>query len=496
MNFSKIFIPENSQPAITGKLLHYNNMMRSLTRFCLLPACCILFAATTFSQTRLPGIFSDNMVLQQQQPVSFWGTDDPRTKITVTGSWGNKAFTVAGDNGHWKLQLNTPTAGGPYTVTIKGSKQLLFKNVLVGEVWLCSGQSNMEMPVKGNFNQPVLGSNEAILNSANDRIRMFSQHKTGSITPAFEMNGEWNAASPATTGAFSATAYFFAKKIQSVLGVPVGLVHTSWGASTIESWMDKETLAGFKNIIIPDTLPKTGVNQTPAMMYNSMLHPYIGYTIKGAIWYQGESNRTNAGDYQAMFTAMIASWRKQWQQGDFPFYFVQIAPFNYKDTNAAFLREAQLKTMQSVTHTGMAVTMDIGDPAIIHPSQKETVGTRLAYWALANDYHIKGIAFCGPVYKDMQQTADGKIRLSFDYTEMGLTSFGKPLTDFEIAGDDKIFYPANAVINSNEKKGGITVWSDSVKKPVSVRYAFKSWAAGTLFNTFGLPASPFRTDNW
>ncbi|GAB2806814.1 sialate O-acetylesterase family protein [Ferruginibacter profundus] len=467
-----------------------------MTKYFLLAACCIVFTTLSFSQTHLPAIFSDNMVLQQQQQVSVWGTDKPYGKIVVTGSWGKNARAVADDRGYWKLKINTPSAGGPYTINIKGSSTVVLKNVLIGEVWLCSGQSNMEMPVKGNFNQPVLGSNEAILNSLNDKIRMFTQRKTSSLTPSYDMNGVWNAASPATTGGFSAAAYFFAKKLQALLGVPVGLVHTSWGASTIESWMDKETLAGFKHIQIPDTLPKTDVNKTPTMMYNSMLHQYIGYTIKGAIWYQGEANRTNAAEYQAMFTGMIASWRRQWQQGDFPFYFVQIAPFGYKDTGAAFVREAQMKTMQTVKNTGMAVTLDIGDQVVIHPAQKEAVGNRLAYWALVKDYDIEGIACSGPVYRDMQQTNNGRIKLTFDYSESGLTSFGKPLTDFEIAGDDKVFYPAFATINNNDKGANITVWSDSVKKPVSVRYAFKSWVVGSLFNTQGLPASSFRTDNW
>jgi sialate O-acetylesterase len=259
--------------------------------------------------------------------------------------------------------------------------------------------------------------------------------------------------------------------------------------------MDATTLSAFKKVTVPDTLPAKEPNKTPTIMYNSMLHPFIGYTMKGVLWYQGEANRENANDYLSLCTSMIASWRQQWQQGDFPFYFTQIAPFEPGPVNSAFLREAQLQTMQTVVNTGMAVTMDIGEQQIIHPSQKETVGVRLAYWALAKDYQVKGIAYSGPVYRKMEQTADGKILIRFDFCEQGLSSFGKPLTDFEIAGEDKVFYPAEAKI-PNDKTGVVLVWSSAVKNPVSVRYAFKSWALGSLFNTQGLPASSFRTDNW
>ncbi len=447
------------------------------------------------AQTRLPALFSDNMVLQQQQLVTVWGTDNPRTKISVYGSWGKKSVVTSDNSGHWKLKLQTPAAGGPYNLVIKGSQDVTLKNVLIGEVWLCSGQSNMEMPVKGYSNQPVIGSNETILNSSNDNIRFLNTPRSVSLTLLYDVKGEWKAASPATTADFSATAYYFARKLQSVLGVPVGIIQTAWGASTIESWMDKQTLSGFGNKQVPGRLPDSFPNRTPTIMYNSMLHPYVGYTIKGVLWYQGESNRENANEYQALFTSMINAWRKQWQQDDFPFYFVQIAPFEPGKVNAAFLREAQLKTMRTVKNTGMVVTMDIGERTVIHPTQKEPVGSRLAYWALVKDYNFPNIAFSGPVYREMRQTGNGKVLLTFDYSEQGLTSFGNPLENFEIAGEDKVFYPAEAMIHK-DKSGSVVVWSDAVKNPISVRYAFKSWADGSLFNTQGLPASSFRTDNW
>ena len=455
----------------------------------------VLFTNGLLAQTRLPAMFSDNMVLQQKELVAVWGLDLPNTKIIVRGSWGKQATATTDASGHWKLKLLTPAAGGPHSMSIKGTKELTLQNVLIGEVWFCSGQSNMEMPVKGYSNQPVIGSNETILNSANDNIRFLNTPRSSSITPLYDVKGEWKAASSATTGNFSATAYYFAKKLQAVLGVPVGIIQSAWGASIVESWMDTESLSAFKNTVIPLSLPDSLPNRTPTILYNSMLHPYIGYRIKGVLWYQGESNRENANEYLAMFTSMIQSWRKQWQQGDFPFYYTQIAPFEPGKVNAALLREAQLQTMLTVKNTGMAVTMDIGERTVIHPAQKETVGNRLAYWALAKDYDVKGIAFSGPVLREQQKTANGRLLLLFDHCEQGLSSFSKPFADFEIAGEDKIFYPAQATIRT-DKNGGLMVWNDSVKDPVSVRYAFKNWAEGSLFNVQGLPASSFRTDEW
>jgi sialate O-acetylesterase len=462
----------------------------------------LVFSLITFSvqlasaQTKLPLVFSDNMVLQQQSQASIWGTDKPNTKVLVKGSWGKEARTTADANGKWRLKLQTPPAGGPYTLAVSGSTSAILKNILIGEVWLCSGQSNMGMTLQGYYNQPVLGSNETILNSKNENIRMFTQPHAASVTPLSDVQGNWQIAGPASTGKFSAIAYYFAKKLQAVLGVPIGIIHTSWGGSTIETWMDKESLAGFTHKPVPDTVPKVNPHRTPTLLYNGMLYPFVGYTLKGMLWYQGEGNRENYYDYQGMMTAMITSWRKQWQQGDFPFYFAQIAPFTYADNTGAYVPEAQLKTAQSVPFTGMAVTLDIGEEKLIHPAEKETVGNRLAYWALAKDYNVQGIAYSGPIYKAIEKTPNGRIVVRFDYASMGLSTFGRPLTEFEIAGEDKVFHPANATINTDEKNPGITVWSDSVKNPVSVRYAFKSWAVGNLFNTQGLPASSFRTDDW
>lgn len=456
----------------------------------------MLMAVIGFAQTKMPAFFSDGMVLQQQSAAAIWGTDQAKKTIIVSGSWGKSVKTVTDQWGHWKIKIPTPAAGGPYTIVVKGSQTIQLKEVLMGEVWLCSGQSNMEMPVRGNPSQPVVGSNEAILNSNNPAIRVFHAPHAFSKTPLTDVVGEWKAASPATTGNFSAAAYFFARKINAILGIPIGIIETSWGASSIESWMDSASLASFKTVVIPETLTIKEANTTHTMLYNSMLHPFVGYTIKGMLWYQGEANRTNAHEYQPLFSIMVNAWRKQWDQSIFPFYFVQIAPHSgIGSISGAMLREAQLKSMQLVPKTGMAVTLDIGEKNLIHPSQKEWVGNRLAYWALANDYNIKGIAYSGPVFKSMEKTLNNRLIVSFDYAGMGLTSFGKPLSDFEIAGEDQKYYAAQAIF-TKDRPSCITVWADSVKAPVHVRYAFKNWVEGSLFNTQGLPASSFRTDNW
>jgi sialate O-acetylesterase len=450
-----------------------------------------------FSQTVMPAFFSDSMVLQQQTDAVIWGNDKPKTKITVKASWGKTSNTFTDQDGKWRLKLSTTVAGGPHSIEIMGSSKLTFRNVLLGEVWLCSGQSNMEMPVKGYNSQPIIGSNEAILNSSNPNIRVFGTPRMMSRAPVTNVKGYWKHACPANTGDFSATGYFFAKKLNDILGVPIGLIVNAWGGSSVESWMDSTTLASFKKVEIPEKPIYSAAQNTHTIMYNSMLHPYIGYTIKGALWYQGESNRRNPNEYEALFSSMIGSWRSQWQQGDFPFYFVQLAPHSTNEnTTSAMVREAQLKTMKNVPNTGMAVTLDIGEQNLIHPSQKSQVGHRLAYWALAKDYKIKGIGYSGPIFKQIEagKNSDSLI-ISFDYADMGMTTFGKPLTDFEVAGEDKVFYPAKAIF-TKDRRTCITVWNENVKNPVSVRYAFNNWVQGSLFNTQGLPASSFRTDNW
>lgn len=460
----------------------------------------LLFIITLFffnfsnAQTTLSSLFKDHMVLQQQEKVNIWGTDKANTKIKVIASWGQEESITTNKNGTWKLKIKTPKAGGPYTVTIKGSKKVILKDVMIGEVWLCSGQSNMSMPMAGYNNQPINHSQETILNSTNNNIRVFTVKKNNSLSPINNLEGDWKKTTIKNTGHFSATAYFFAKKLESILKVPVGIIVTSWGGSSAEAWTDKETLQQFKTIEIPKKVRKY-IQGTPTVLYNAMIHPILGYHIKGSIWYQGEANVKRPKNYNALMNAMVTSWRKKWDIGDFSFYTTQVAPYNYKkEYNAAYLREAQLQTSQTLKNSGMAVTLDIGDCAYIHPREKKTIGNRLAYWALTKDYNIDGIEFSGPIYQSMKSIDDRKIELTFGGTEYGISSFGKTLTGFEIAGEDKIFYPANASIT--RKKNTLIVSSNKVEKPIAVRYNFTSCPTASLFSSMGLPASSFRTDNW
>lgn len=452
----------------------------------------------TFSiqaETQLAGIFANHMVLQRNTEVNIWGSDLPGQSIRIMATWGASATAETGADGQWRLKLATPEAGGPYTIEIQGSDNLELSDVLIGEVWLCSGQSNMEMPVKGYRNQPVLGSNEARIESIKDQIRLFHFPHNAQLEPQDTIKGRWLVSSPAKVGDFSATAYFFAEKLQQALGVPIGLVHSSWGGSSAEAWTDRETLLAYDpEISIPKEMPDRVVFQAPSVLYNGMIHPLVGYTIRGAIWYQGEANISRYRTYAQLITDMVTSWRNKWGQGDFPFYFVQIAPYGYQEGHpTAFQREAQEATVDALANSGMAVTLDIGDCTNIHPADKKTVGDRLAYIALAKTYGINGIAYSGPVYRSMEITENKEIKLHFDNTENGLSSFGLPLSGFRIAGSDRQFKDAQVKINRDQT---LTVWSDDVQEPVAVRYAFENCPEGTLFNNAQLPASSFRTDDW
>ncbi len=454
-----------------------------------------------FSQTKLPRFFSDSMVLQRNTNAAIWGTDIANKKIKVTGSWGNVDSAITNSSGNWKLKLPTPAAGGPYTLTIIGSSTIVIKDVQIGEVWLCAGQSNMEMPMRGytSSTPPQLVDSSAffIANSLNPKLRVFMSgwNGTSRVPVTTTTTGIWETASPATTADFSATAYFFARKLQETLGIPVGIIVTARGGSNIESWTDSATLATVKPVVIPSVVNWQDAHETPTILYNTMLYPFVGFSIKGIIWSQGESNIGNHAQYKTLFTNLITSWRTQWDQGEFPFYFAQLAPYEspdaYDNGKYPLLREAQLNTMLTTSNTGMAVTLDIGSLATVHYPKKKVVGDRLAQWALVKDYGKTGSP-SGPVVKSMTIKND-TINLRFDYTDAGLTSFGLGLGDFEIAGANKVFYAATAT--AADFNYSINVRSSSVKNPLYVHYAFKNYVEGSLFNRVGLPASSFRTEN-
>jgi len=454
----------------------------------------ILFSSVK-AAVKLPAIFGDNMVLQQQTDAAIWGEATPNKTVKVTTSWNKKSYSTKADaQGNWKVKVQTPAAGGPYSVNITDGKALQLKNVLIGEVWICSGQSNMQMTMSGYYNQPVLNSNEDIATSANESIHLFTVKRDKSLTRQTDFTGEWLECVPENVADFSAAAYYFGRMVQQTLHVPVGLICSSWGGTRIEPWISESGIKNFDWVTLPDKNSTADFSQqTPTVLFNKMIAPMVGYAFRGALWYQGESNRNEPAHYEKLMSGLIENWRAEWQIGDFPFYYCQIAPYDYGTSgiNSAFLREAQLKASTATSNTGMACLMDTGEKHVIHPANKKAAGQRLAYLALAQTYGKKGFEYSGPVLKDM--TVEGPVvKLTFDHAKNGLTTFGKELTHFTVAGENQRFVPATATIT----RQGITVFSPNVAKPVAVRYAFDDFVVGELFNTEGLPASSFRTDDW
>ena len=443
----------------------------------------------------LPAIFNDNMVLQQKTGAAIWGKATPGNIVEITTSWDNNNYsTHANAQGNWKITVKTPSAGGPYEITISDGEELKLSNVLIGEVWICSGQSNMAMPVKGYRNEPIIGSNEAIATSGNENIRLFTVSRDKSLEPLDDLTGQWLECIPEHVAEFSATAYFFGSMIQQVLGVPVGLICSSWGGTRIEPWISEQGIKKFDWVTLPDK-KQTGdfSQQLPTVLFNAMIKPLTGFSIRGALWYQGESNRNEPVRYTQLMPGLIENWRSEWGIDDMPFYYVQIAPFDYGPAglNSALLREAQLKASTALPNTGMASLMDAGEKDCIHPADKRAAGERLAYLALAKTYGKKGFEYSGPVLNNM--VIEGNmIKLTFDHAANGLTTFGKDLVNFKIAGENKRFYQATAFIT----REGITLFAPQVANPVAVRYAFDDFVIGELYNTEGLPASSFRTDDW
>jgi sialate O-acetylesterase len=648
--------------------------------------CYLLSVSVAIAQIKLPAVISDNMVLQQNMKVPIWGRAEPGEKFRIKPSWPCLGQTPAraDKDGKWMVKIDTPKAGGPYTLTVTGQNTITLKNVLIGEVWICSGQSNMQMELNASspWSKGVFNFETEIATANYPDIRLFTVKREIADEPKEDCTGSWSECSPETVAGFSGTAYFFARKLYKELGIPFGLIHTSWGGTPAEAWTsskflkqmpyfaeilermetadveqlkkeyeqkldewwtdldsvdlghrgteggwenpglddsDWETMAipgvweaaglegldgsvwfrkqvqipdswagkdltlelgpiddmdatwingklvgafytqnwtavrkysvdaafvkpGMNVIVVrvvdtngaggiygePDQLKlqpadgsgepislacdwkyKVGLNlkdframplspniaknqNTPTMLYNAMIAPLIPYGIRGAIWYQGESNAGRAYQYRKLFPIMIRNWRHDWSQGDFPFYYVQIAPFNYgTEYICPELQEAQFMTLSSVPNTGMAVTLDIGNINDIHPRNKQYVGQRLALWALAKTYGYKDLVYSGPLYRSMKVEGD-KIRLFFDHVGSGLVPRGGELTHFSIAGSDQEFVEAKAQIDNNT----VVVHSEKVSEPVAVRFAWSNTAVPNFFNMEGLSASSFRTDDW
>jgi sialate O-acetylesterase len=495
--------------------------------------CVLLAAASASADVRLPSVIGDHMVLQQGTSAPIWGWAEPGETVTVTLG-PCKASATACDRGKWMVNLDAMESGGPHRMTVRGKNTITLEDVLVGEVWVCSGQSNMQWPVSASTN-----AEEEIAAADYPRLRLFTVARKTADAPRDDCEGSWAACTPETVPGFSAVAYFFGRYLHKELDVPVGLVNTSWGGTPAEAWTSLDaqqgvpelepTLARWNQQISqydPQAAqqryekaleawkqaadkakpegkpaprrPRAPSNPAdsphrPASLYNGMIAPLIPFAIRGAIWYQGESNASRAEQYLTLFPAMIRNWRDKWGQGDFPFLFVQLAPYRYGNAdprNCAELREAQRLTLETVPNTGMAVTTDIGNVQDIHPKNKQDVGRRLALWALAKTYG-QDLVYSGPLYESMSVEGD-KIRVRFTHTGGGLVAKGGPLTHFTIAGKDGEFVPATATIEGET----VVVHSDQVSDPVAVRFGWRDDAEPHLFNEAGLPASPFRTDEF
>jgi sialate O-acetylesterase len=443
---------------------------------------------------RLAGLFGDSMVLQQQTEAAIWGWAEPGELVVISSSWGELSTTQAKQDGTWITHLVTPSASiGHRLEVIAGSDTLFINDVAIGEVWVASGQSNMEMPLSGWPDNPILDSEIEIASATNPDIRMIMLDRALYGQPIQQLNGQWLPATTRNASSMSATAYFFAKHLHTQLGVPIGVIHSSWGGTAVDSWIpveELEKIGGYEQVRDLISEADTLTQYTPTVLFNAMIHPLIPFTIKGFIWYQGESDAGNPSAYKEKFTTMIRTWRERWGQGEVPFYFVQIAPYDYgQETASQKLREAQLESL-SVTNTGMVVTLDIGDPTNIHPANKQEVGRRLALWAAGHAYN-KELVYSGPIYESMG-TIGNELIISFKHFANRLVAGPDGVQSLMIAGIDQIFYPARVILEPNR----IRVSHPAVSKPVAVRYAWDNITSASLFNSAGLPASSFRTDRW
>lgn len=452
----------------------------------------VLLSGFCQADVKLPSVFSEHMVLQRKFPIPVWGWAEKDEEVTVTLG-ERKATATADENGKWKVRLAAMEAVGPHELKVTGKNEVVIKNVLMGEVWVCSGQSNMEWPLtRALFPQIEIPAADY------QQIRMYNVPHVISQEPKDDIDGAaWTVCTPDSAKGFSAVAYFFGRHLHKTLNVPVGLIGTNWGGTRAEAWTSREGLEtdeDFKPILerAKDFKPKNP--HQASVLYNGMLAPLMPYRIRGAIWYQGESNVSRAQQYAKLFPAMISDWRKNWGQDDFPFLFVQLAPYRYGKTDpiaCAELWEAQNTTLK-LENTGMAVINDIGDTRDIHPRNKQEVGYRLALWALANTYNQKELVFSGPLLK-AQCIEDGYIRVFFRHVGGGLkTRNGQPPSHFQICGDDEEFVDAEAKIEGDT----VVVSSPDVPEPIAVRFAWRDDAEPNLANKDGLPASAFRTDNF
>lgn len=500
----------------------------------------LLVSASASADVKLPAIFGSNMVLQRDKPIAIWGWADKGEEVTVTLGDANTAKTAADADGKWMVKLaaakaSPVTEGSGLMLTVKGKNTITLTNVLIGEVWICSGQSNMQWTVR-----QTKDADKAIAASNLPAIRLITVPRVPVAKPQSDFNGKWEVCSPDTVPQFSAVGFFFGRDLLQHLNVPIGLINTSYGGTPVEAWTSRTSLESVPSIkplledwdkrvneqtadkvakqnqdalkkwqdaaakakaenkaapAKPRPIVEAARSQNrPANLYNGMIAPLVPLSVRGAIWYQGESNVPRAHQYQTLFPLMIQNWRADFG-ADMPFGFVQLAPFRYTRNDPAWgaeLWEAQLLTLKKVPNTGMAIITDVGDVKDIHPTNKEVPGKRLALWARSQVYGEKDVVYSGPIYKS-HKVVDDYIEIFFDHIGGGLVSRdGKHLSHFEIAGEDKVFVPAEVKIGSKS----LIISSKGMDKPVAVRFAWRDDAEPNLMNKEGIPASPFRTDTW
>ena len=443
-----------------------------------------LCGLVTHAQVTLSGIFTDNMVLQRNDEVTMWGWGGLNEEISITTSWDAKIYQVTTSlSTKWELKMNTPEAGGPYTISVKGSSnEQVLQNIMIGEVWLCSGQSNMEW----SANNGIDNAQEEIQNANYPDIRFYTVTKRTSNTEQDDVVGSWEECTPETMQNFSAIGYFFARRLQGELNIPIGIIDTGWGATSAEVWTPKSVFNG--DDYLKEQTKKIGTNKwapvEPSILYNAMIYPIKKFKIAGALWYQGESNAANPESYETLFSSMITSWRNAWGY-DFPFYYVQIAPYNYgQPKQGVLVRDAQRRALKTAK-TAMVVVSDICTVDDIHPRNKQDVGLRLANIALKKQYDSYKEEVFGPLFKQVN-FVNHKAEIIFDNAQ-GLFFRGKKGTHFEIAGTDGTFFPAKARIKNDK----VILTSKEVKEPTNVRFAWSNTALPNLFNGTGLPASSF-----
>lgn len=447
-------------------------------------------ANVAIADIRLPNIIGSHMVLQQKSNVKLWGWASPGEKIKIKLSWDATIYEVKTTNdAKWLTEIKTPEAGGPYSITLEGNNSILLEDILIGEVWVCGGQSNMEWSGTQNLQQ----SKDEAPNANNNKIRFFYVPKSTSLFPQDNVEAKWVVCSPEEMMKFSAIGYFFGKDLNEKLKMPIGLINSNWGGTPAETWTPEYVIENSSIIKkgAEELKPAQNWPHKTALAYNAMIYPLTNFSIAGAIWYQGESNTGTYYAYEPLFTGMIDAWRQQWNK-NFPFYFVQIAPFTYGFKNVgALLRETQTKAANH-PNTGMVVITDlIPDTTNIHPTLKKEVSKRLSDLALNKTYGYTAIPCQSPIYTT-HTIEKGKVKVEFSNAQNGLISKGSEISSFEIAGSDKVFLPAQAKIEGNS----VLVYNKSMKNPVAVRFAFNNTAIPNLFNKEGLPVNLFRTDNW